>query len=175
MIAIDRYNFIQKPDDLRRPYQVFCHKIGTDSKNDILLFEEKNAEFFVDVTRSKDNKLIMIIVTSKDTSEVWIMDSALVNNPNNLILIQKRVQGVKYFIDHADNLLFCVTNAQQCSNFKLLSASTSQLFNGPLFNLNFKFSPFDNHSFWKERVPHSTKNFITEIDIFSVLPRFVRP
>ena len=54
-----------RPDDLRRPATLFHHAPMTNQGKDRLLFEEEDDEFFLDVSRTKDDAFIMINSNSK--------------------------------------------------------------------------------------------------------------
>lgn len=97
------------PDEHGRPAQVFLRKIGSGNKPDRLLYEEKDAAFFLDVTPSKDKAFVIISSNSKNTSEVRVMDST---RPDKApLLVAKRKPGVRYFLDHADSCFFLATNS----------------------------------------------------------------
>lgn len=52
------------------PLQVFLHKLGTNTKEDILLYEEELPENFLSLTRSKDGLYLFVCSNSKIASEV---------------------------------------------------------------------------------------------------------
>ena len=58
----DRYIFYSKLDEHHRPRKVFRHKIGTSSKEDELIFEEKSEAFTVGINLSSDEKYFFIII-----------------------------------------------------------------------------------------------------------------
>ena len=79
----------QHPETLRS-YQVFRHRLGTDSADDVLVFEETDETFHVEVFKTKSQRFIMIAsdqtlsseyrflqpTSRKETSRCWSRESA---------------------------------------------------------------------------------------------------
>lgn len=64
--------------------------------------------FFVEVSRSRDQRLVTINCSSKISSEVWFVDS---KTPLSFpTLIQSRQPGLLYHVEHSDNYLFILAN-----------------------------------------------------------------
>lgn len=76
--------------------------MNTPQKEDILLYEEKDPSFFLDITKSKDRKYLLLNSNTKTTSEVRILDS---NTLDNLKIVSLRVPNTEYFVDHIYVLL----------------------------------------------------------------------
>ncbi|XP_056617209.1 prolyl endopeptidase-like isoform X2 [Triplophysa dalaica] len=83
-----------------------------------LVYEEKDPEFFVEVSRSKDQRLVTINCNSKNSSEVWFIDSrAPFSCPT---LIQSRQPGLMYHVEHSKDHLFILANTGQGQEYQLL-------------------------------------------------------
>lgn len=103
-----------------------------DSASDRAVFEEENDAFFVDVGKTKDHGFVVINVHSKTTSEVYVIaaadDSADGGSgdggaPGSVsvsagagagagpTLLRRRRQGVEYYVDHAGDAFYLVTNS----------------------------------------------------------------
>lgn len=147
---------------MKRPSEVYFHKVGTDESNDVLLFKEEDDSFFLDIVLSKDNKWIIISANSKDTSEITIIDSS--NPLSKQYRILPRSAGVKYFVDHADNKFYCVTNRDNAMNFKFLQADTTKFLSS--YEKLVDESSFN--SVWNEIIPNCTESHIIDADIFKV-------
>lgn len=64
--------------------------------------------FFVEVSCSRDQRLVTINCSSKISSEVWFVDS---KTPLSIpTLIQSRQPGLLYHVEHSDNYLFVLAN-----------------------------------------------------------------
>jgi hypothetical protein len=83
---------------LRRACRVYRRVLGTPIANDVLVYEEADAQWFVDVGASKDGALVTINCNNRVTSEVRLVRCADVTAEP--ILVHPRQEGVQYFIEH---------------------------------------------------------------------------
>ncbi|RYY07115.1 MAG: oligopeptidase B, partial [Cytophagaceae bacterium] len=58
------------------PYQVYRHRLGTDPAQDVLVYEEKDDTFHLDVTRTKSKHYVGIELTNAFSSEFRYLDAA---------------------------------------------------------------------------------------------------
>ncbi|RFT29851.1 hypothetical protein CG405_03455, partial [Gardnerella vaginalis] len=86
------------------PYQVFRHKIGTPVEDDVKVFEELDARFFVSVYESFDERSIMINSSSKTTSRVLMLPLSTPEADFRMVL--KPIKNVEYDVSFA-----CFENA----------------------------------------------------------------
>lgn len=63
-------------DNLLRPFKVIKHRVGQSLASAVDLFNEPNASVFVDVSCSKDGKVLLVSKNSKNSSEVSARDKA---------------------------------------------------------------------------------------------------
>lgn len=56
-------------------------------------------------------------IMSKTTSEVWLIDGLSPWDPP--VLIQKRIHGVLYYVEHRDDELYILTNVGEPTEFKV--------------------------------------------------------
>ena len=104
-------------DPAHRPYRVYRHRLGTDPAADTLVFEELDERFFVRVSRTRSGRFLRIELDSRVTSEVHLLPA---DDPQALPrVIQPRLQGVEYSVEHHGERLFVLTN-EQAVNFKLM-------------------------------------------------------
>ena len=62
------------------------------------MYEETDPQWFVDVSITKDNRLICINCNDRVSSEVRILDTA---RPfESPLLVHPREHGVQYFVEH---------------------------------------------------------------------------
>ena len=54
--------------------KVFKHKVGTDTKEDILIYEEKDTEFHLHIFESRTKKYLNIYSSKTEASETWLLD-----------------------------------------------------------------------------------------------------
>ena len=59
-----------------RAYRVWRHIVGTPAADDVIVFEEPDERFGVGVALSRSERYLQIGVSSKLTSESWLLDAA---------------------------------------------------------------------------------------------------
>ena len=112
----DEYFFYSKLDEFHRPRKIFRHKIGSNSKEDELIFEEKSDAFTVGISLSSDEKYFFITSSDHNTSEQYYFE---VNEKKPLPkLIKKRKKGIIYSVNSWNNHFYCHTN-ENAEDFKI--------------------------------------------------------
>jgi len=112
----DKYIFYSKLDNNHRPRKIFRHKLGTNPKDDDLIFEEKSEAFTVGIGLSSDEKYFFITTSDHNTSEQYYF-SVKENNPKPK-LIKKRERGILYSVNSWDNKFYNHTN-EDAEDFKI--------------------------------------------------------
>jgi oligopeptidase B len=124
----------QHPNTLRS-YQVFRHRLGSDPADDVLVFEETDETFHVDVFKTKSRRFIMVTSEQTLTSEVRFLPA---DEPEgDFRVVQPRERKHEYSVSHFDNDLFILTN-DDAVNFRLMKTSVER--------------PGKEH--WEELIPH---------------------
>ena len=112
----DKYIFYSKLDGFHRPRKIFRHKIGSSTKNDELIFEEKSDAFTVGISLSSDEKFFFITTSDHNTSEQYYFE---VNEKKpEPKLIKRRKRGIIYSVNSWDNYFYCHTN-ENAEDFKI--------------------------------------------------------
>jgi oligopeptidase B len=109
--------YVKKDPQTLREFQVFRHILGTDSKNDALVYEEKDEKFSLGIGKTITDKYIVIQIGSSTTSETWLIDANQANT--NPFVFLKRKQGHLYDIGHHENGFYVLSNSN-ASNKRLL-------------------------------------------------------
>jgi oligopeptidase B len=131
-----------------RSDKIFRHKIGTDSVDDVLVYEEKDDTFHVDVSKEKSKKYIVITSSSTVTTECRIL---LADEPDGkFVVFQKRKRGLEYDIAHYDDCFYVLTNRDGATNFKLMKTPENA-------------TAKEN---WTELIPHRDEVLLEDIEIF---------
>ena len=112
----DKYIFYSKLDNNHRPRKIFRHKLGTNPKDDDLIFEEKSEAFTVGIGLSSDEKYFFITTSDHNTSEQYYF-SVNDSNPKPK-LIKKRERGILYSVNSWDNKFYNHTN-ENAEDFKI--------------------------------------------------------
>jgi len=112
----DKYIFYSKLDENHRPRKIYRHKLGTDTKNDELIFEEKSEAFTVGIDLSSDDKFFFITTSDHNTSEQYYFG---VNEKDpQPKLIKKRKRGIIYSVNSWDGKFYNHTN-ENAEDFKI--------------------------------------------------------
>ena len=93
-----RHFFYTRVDDAMRPWQLWRHELGTGAGDDVLVFQEDDAQFNVSVGRSRDDAMIVLNVGSSMTSEAHFVSA---DHPTEeLSMLESRRHGVEYGVEH---------------------------------------------------------------------------
>ena len=112
----DQYLFYSKLDENHRPRKIYRHRLGTNSKEDELIFEEKSEAFTVGIDLSSDDKYFFITTSDHNTSEQYYFN---VNEKNpQPKLIKKRKRGIIYSVNSWDGKFYNQTN-EGAEDFKI--------------------------------------------------------
>ena len=112
----DKYIFYSKLDKHHRPRTIYRHEIGSATKDDLLIFEEKSEAFTVGIGLSSDEKYFIITSSDHNTSEQYYFEVGE-SNPNPK-LIQTRKRGIIYSINSWDDYFYKHTN-ENAEDFKI--------------------------------------------------------
>jgi len=112
----DKYIFYSKLDKNHRPRKIYRHKLGTNTKDDELIFEEKSEAFTVGIDLSSDDKFFFITTSDHNTSEQYYFN-VKEKNPQPK-LIKKRKRGIIYSINSWGGKFYNQTN-ENAEDFKI--------------------------------------------------------
>ena len=117
--------FYSTMDKEYRPDKVWRHVLGSDTKNDVLVYHEEDARFYyLEVRKTKSRKFILITVESATTSEVRYLPA---DRPaESFMLFQPRKQFVEYFVLHLGSTFYVVTN-EDAVNFKVMTVPDNDI------------------------------------------------
>ncbi len=110
------YLFYTQEEHPHPPRKVFRHLLGS-SKPDILIFDEKDLQWYVGLGKSRSKKYIFIGGGNYTTSEVrFLKADAPLEAPR---LIAKRTPKVRYSVEHHGDFFYIATN-ERAVNFKIM-------------------------------------------------------
>jgi oligopeptidase B len=139
--------FYTKKDPITlRSHQIFKHKLGTPTGE--LVYEEQDDTFGTTIYKTKSQDYLVIVSYSTLTYEYHVLEA---DNPDgDFKVIQPRVRGLEYSINHYGDQFYIVTNKDNSTNFKLMK------------------TPVDNTTMehWVEVLPHREDVLLEDIDIF---------
>jgi len=98
--ALDSKTFFYvRPDHAMRPWQIWRHRLGSGTAaDDVLVYQEDDERFFIDVELSRSEKRIVIHSASKTTSEVRWIDAGAPADDARVVL--PRQAGIEYDVEH---------------------------------------------------------------------------
>jgi len=144
-----RFLFYTVLDENHRPSKIVRHRLDTSPEQDVLVYEETDPGFVLNVDKTESGRFILIeAYDHADTSEVRLIDADNPERPPRLIA--ERRTGVTYMVgDHGDRLVIR-TNADGAVDFKIAAA--------PLANPAPKT--------WRDVVPHKPGRLIRSMILF---------
>ena len=113
--------YIKKDPQTLREYQVFMHVLGTDSKADVLIYQEDDEKFSVGLEKTITDKYIFISSYSSTSSETWFLDANNTKEP--LMVFLPRRKDHLYQVAHHLNGFYILSN-QDAPNRKVLFAKS---------------------------------------------------
>ena len=129
--------------------KVFKHKLGDKQENDLLIYEEKDPEFNIGISKSRLKKYLFINISKTESSETWILDLAKKNSKP--ICFLKRQENHLYGITENHDCFYVITNIDNCKNFKLIKTDLNLV------------SDLSN---WETIIEHTEESYIEGLDTF---------
>ncbi len=135
-------------DAARRPYRLWRHRIGTPVEDDVIVYQEDDDRFWIDVALSRSREFVLVDIQSKMTSEVRFLRA---DEPEGApIPIEGRRQGIEYHVEHQRDRFLIVTN-DEAENFRLAEARVTD----------------PGRAQWRDVIPHDPDVRIDGVDAFS--------
>ena len=129
-------------------YQLLRHKLGTDSAEDILVYEETDNTYYTGIKRSRSGEFIMMVHENTDTTEVQLLPA---DDPLGAMKpFLPRETGHEYDIDHANGQFFIRTN-WEAQNFRVMTVDLEHS---------------TDKTRWKEVIPHREDAMVQNLQAF---------
>lgn len=140
--------YAKKNPQTLRSESIYKHKIGSDPKDDQLIFHENDNTFDTGVYRSKSGDYIIIVSSNSTTSEYRFVSA---NTPDaDFQIFQQRIHGLEYNISHYKNHFYIINNDKGAVNFKIDKTPITHT----------------SKEHWQEVIPHREDTLLEDIDIF---------
>lgn len=131
-------------------YQVWRHILGTDVKTDVLVYEEKNNQYYMGLYRMKSKKYIAIGSDHNGiASEYQLLEAA--NPTGEFKTFFPRERGHEYDIEHFEDKFYVKTNTDSAFNFKLMEVGEHET---------------SDKSSWKTVIEHRPEVYLEGIEVF---------
>ena len=106
-------------DEQWRPFQVRLHRLGEPPAEDVVVYEEKDPGFFVDLTLTSSKHYVVISSADHITAEAYLIPTA--DPAQTPALVARRRTGHDYRLDHQGDRFVIKTNDQH-KNYRLVAA-----------------------------------------------------
>jgi oligopeptidase B len=124
------------------------HVLGTATSEDPVVYEEKDKSFYMGVTKSGDDRFIVIVLGSTVMSEDWVIDAANPTEaPRNFA---PRTRDIHYQADHLGTRWVARTD-WDAPNYRLMSVEDREI---------------GDRSHWKMLIPQDPNVFIQGFLLF---------
>ena len=130
--------------------KVFKHKLGTDSSEDVLIYEEKDSEFHLSIYESRTKKYLNIYISKTEASETWLLD--LDDETSKPFCVLARSDKHLYSVEDTPECFYAISDANDKKNFTLLKFSLSQI---------------NAYESWETVIEHSSAVLIEDFEAFS--------
>ncbi len=101
--------------------RVYRHQLGTDPKDDVLVYQEKDPTLECSISKTASEKFIIITSERTDANFQQYIDA---DNPSSKpVVIQPLRENVRYFTNHHGDRFFIRTNLNAL-NYRIITTST---------------------------------------------------
>lgn len=129
--------------------KVYRHKLGTPQSEDVLVYEEKDKQFYTGIGKSMDNSMLIIGHSSTDTKGSSFLDA---NNPTGKFeLFYPLEKGHEYSLSKSGDDIYVRTN-KDAQNFRLMKTTLKNK---------------DDFSKWVEVIPHDENTLLQGASAFN--------
>jgi oligopeptidase B len=112
--------YVENDPETLLTVRVKKHVLGTDPKDDPIVYEEADDSFYMDIGRTRDQQYIVIVVSSTVSDELRYAPAA---DPRTFTVLAPRTHDVEYDAEHFGGRWVIRTNADNATNFKLVTTA----------------------------------------------------
>jgi oligopeptidase B len=131
-------------------YQVWRHTLGTEVKNDVLVYEEKDNQFYMGLYRGKSKKYIINVSDHNGVATEYRILNAMKPTESFKVFLSRK-DGHEYGIEHYNDKFYVRTNLGGASNFKIMEVPENET---------------NNTLAWQELIAHRPEVYLSGIEVF---------
>ncbi|MGE0856222.1 MAG: S9 family peptidase [Hyphomicrobiaceae bacterium] len=147
--ACSGYLFYVRYDEKHRPLRVYRHRLGTPESEDVLVYEETDTGFYVHLSQTQSQRLVLVTASDHETSETHVIDSTHpLSSPR---LVAPRATGEEYDIEESGGVLYITTNSGGADDFRIVTAPLDQ----------------PGRESWREFVSHRPGCLLLDVALFA--------
>ncbi len=136
--------YVTEDATTKRPDRLFRHRLGGKSEE---LFNEKDELYTIGVESTRSHGYVVLTSESSETNEQYLLDA---NRPDGQFASYlPRRENIKYYVDHAGNDFYIVTN-DKGRNYRLVVTAVGRA----------------EPAKWQELIPHRTDTKLDGVDMF---------
>ncbi len=113
--------YVENDPETLLTVRVKKHVLGTPTRSDVLVYEEKDDSFYMGIGRTRDDRFLTIELDSTVSSETRFAPAA---DPQTFKVLAPRARDVEYSADHFGGRWVIRTNDAGAKNFKVVTAPT---------------------------------------------------
>ena len=141
--------YVKKDPETLLPFQVYRHELGSDPKNDVLIYQENDNTFYTSIYKTRSEKYIGIHISSTMNSEVHLIDA---NNPTGkYTTFLNREKDHLFEVDHIGTHFYVQTDLNAL-NEKIIRVEESKI---------------GNKESWQEVVAHNEDTLLQGFELFN--------
>ncbi len=139
--------YTRRDPDTLRAYMVLRHRVGTDSAQDVAVFEEQDEEFYCSVSKSRSREYVFIHSEQTLSTEARFLSADEPTGEFRVFL--EREPNHEYSIDHLGDTFYIRSN-ENAENFRLMSTSVDAF----------------AKKHWSEVIAHRNNVYLQDFDLF---------
>jgi oligopeptidase B len=140
--------YVRKDPVTLLPFEVYRHKLGTSTKDDVLVYQEQDNTFHTYIYKTRSHKYIGIGVSVTQCDEVRFVEADEPTGEFKVFL--PREKDHEYSVDHIDDY-FYISSDLDALNGKLLKVSDDKT---------------GSKDHWQEIVAHREDTLLQDFDLF---------
>jgi len=143
-----RVLFYNTLDEAKRPCRLYRHRLGEPHEKDEMVYHEEDDAFFLDISRTKSRRFLLMRLGSNTTTEVHYLEADRPDDP--LRLVHPRQHEMEYYVTHNGDWFYILTN-DAARNFKVVRAPVTD--------------PGKSH--WRDFIPARKNVKVDDVECFA--------
>ena len=146
----NRTFFYTRQDEAKRSAYLYRHTLGSEATADPLIYAESDELYRVYIGKTRDRRYLTLTAASIETTECYFLDADAPET--DFQIVHPREKGLRYNLSgHRDGTFYLVTNADNATNSKVMTALASA----------------PGRTQWQELIPHRAVVKVDDVDLFA--------
>lgn len=115
--ADNEHIFYAKEEHPHPPRKIYRHRIGSPESDDVLVYEEKDPQWYVALSSTRSGEYLAIYAASYTSTEVRLIPA---HEPlREPLLVAPRSPRIRYYVEHHGQYFYITTN-ERAVNYKIM-------------------------------------------------------